>query len=161
MFLPSHFSISAFKFDGNFTGHMLPKDVINKIYSENAMPTAAMLMEEYAGLDLKIYNKGISGNKVYQLAERWDKDCLELRPDVLSILIGVHASLAGAQLMAEAFRMASTNPARLYHLDDRGTLEPGRRADIILFQIIDNELVIRKTLVSGKLVYEDTEFFKK
>jgi len=63
--------------------------------------------------------------------------------------------------MAEAFRMASTNPARLYHLDDRGTLEPGRRADIILFQIIDNELVIRKTLVSGKLVYEDTEFFKK
>jgi len=55
-----------------------------------AMLTAAMLMEEYAGLNLKIYNKGISGNKVYQLAERWDKDCLELKPDVLSILIGVN-----------------------------------------------------------------------
>jgi len=43
---------------------------------------AAQLLEEYAGLNLKIYNKGISGNKVYQLAERWDKDCLDLKPDV-------------------------------------------------------------------------------
>jgi lysophospholipase L1-like esterase len=43
-----------------------------------------------AGLNLTIYNRGISGNKVYQLAERWDKDCLDLQPDVLSILIGVN-----------------------------------------------------------------------
>jgi lysophospholipase L1-like esterase len=39
---------------------------------------------------LKIFNRGISGNKVYQLAERWDADCLDLKPDVLSILIGVN-----------------------------------------------------------------------
>ena len=39
---------------------------------------------------LKFHNRGISGNKVYQLAERWDKDCLDLKPDVLSILIGVN-----------------------------------------------------------------------
>lgn len=39
---------------------------------------------------LRIYNRGISGNKVYQLAERWQADCLDLRPDVLSILIGVN-----------------------------------------------------------------------
>lgn len=38
----------------------------------------------------KFYNRGISGNKVYQLAERWDDDCLQLQPDVLSILIGVN-----------------------------------------------------------------------
>jgi lysophospholipase L1-like esterase len=54
------------------------------------MLTGAALMEKYASLNLKIYNKGISGNKVYQLAERWDKDCLEIKPDVLSILIGVN-----------------------------------------------------------------------
>ena len=51
---------------------------------------ASWLLEEMAGSDLTIYNRGISGNKVYQLAERWDKDCLELKPDVLSILIGVN-----------------------------------------------------------------------
>ncbi|HET7623713.1 MAG TPA: GDSL-type esterase/lipase family protein [Verrucomicrobiae bacterium] len=40
--------------------------------------------------DLKIFNRGVSGNKVFQLAARWDKDCLDLKPDVLSILIGVN-----------------------------------------------------------------------
>lgn len=36
------------------------------------------------------FNRGISGNKVFQLADRWDKDCLDLQPSVLSILIGVN-----------------------------------------------------------------------
>lgn len=39
---------------------------------------------------LKIFNRGVSGNKVFQLAERWSADCLDLKPDVLSILIGVN-----------------------------------------------------------------------
>jgi lysophospholipase L1-like esterase len=55
-----------------------------------AMLAAAAMLEKYASLNLKIFNKGISGNKVFQLAERWDKDCLELKPDILSILIGVN-----------------------------------------------------------------------
>jgi lysophospholipase L1-like esterase len=55
-----------------------------------AMLAAAALLEKYAEQNLKIYNKGISGNKVFQLAERWDKDCFDIKPDVLSILIGVN-----------------------------------------------------------------------
>ena len=55
-----------------------------------SMLAAAALLEKYSSRNLKIYNKGISGNKVYQLAERWDTDCLEIKPDVLSILIGVN-----------------------------------------------------------------------
>jgi lysophospholipase L1-like esterase len=39
---------------------------------------------------LKIYNRGISGNKVFQLADRWQADCLDLKPTLLSILIGVN-----------------------------------------------------------------------
>lgn len=39
---------------------------------------------------LKTYNRGISGNKVFQLADRWQPDCLDLKPNVLSILIGVN-----------------------------------------------------------------------
>jgi lysophospholipase L1-like esterase len=54
------------------------------------MLTAGELLVDYVHLNLKIFNKGISGNKVFQLAERWDKDCLELKPDILSILIGVN-----------------------------------------------------------------------
>jgi lysophospholipase L1-like esterase len=51
---------------------------------------ASWLLEELASYNLTLYNRGISGNKVYQLAERWEKDCLLLKPDVLSILIGVN-----------------------------------------------------------------------
>lgn len=51
---------------------------------------ASWMLEELAAKNLTIYNRGISGNKVYQLADRWDKDCLDLKPNVLSILIGVN-----------------------------------------------------------------------
>lgn len=55
-----------------------------------ALLAAATMLEEYSELNLKIFNKGISGNKVFQLAERWEKDCIEIKPDILSILIGVN-----------------------------------------------------------------------
>lgn len=51
---------------------------------------AGNLLKTHAGKNLKIYNKGISGNKVYQLADRWESDCLALQPTILSILIGVN-----------------------------------------------------------------------
>ncbi|MDA9555795.1 SGNH/GDSL hydrolase family protein [Pelobium sp.] len=54
------------------------------------LQAAADLLFTHADKDLKIYNKGISGNKVYQLAERWDRDCISIKPDILSILIGVN-----------------------------------------------------------------------
>lgn len=55
-----------------------------------AFLAASNLLNTYPEEQLTIYNRGISGNKVYQLAERWDKDCLDLQPDVLSILIGIN-----------------------------------------------------------------------
>lgn len=51
---------------------------------------AAQLLVDRPDAKLKIFNRGISGNKVFQLAERWQADCLDLKPDVLSILIGVN-----------------------------------------------------------------------
>ncbi len=55
-----------------------------------ALQAAGELLLDHADKNLKIYNRGISGNKVYQLANRWDKDCLDLKPNLLSILIGVN-----------------------------------------------------------------------
>lgn len=51
---------------------------------------SASMLASHPGKELKIYNRGISGNKVFQLAARWEKDCLQLQPDILSILIGVN-----------------------------------------------------------------------
>lgn len=55
-----------------------------------AWMAAAQLLIDHPTSELKIYNRGISGNKVYQLSERWEQDCISLKPDVLSILIGVN-----------------------------------------------------------------------
>ncbi|RYD84007.1 MAG: lysophospholipase, partial [Sphingobacteriales bacterium] len=52
--------------------------------------TAAKLLNKHADKNLTIYNKGISGHKVYQLLERWDRDCIDLKPAVVSIMIGVN-----------------------------------------------------------------------
>ncbi|NNE93383.1 MAG: SGNH/GDSL hydrolase family protein [Verrucomicrobiales bacterium] len=51
---------------------------------------AGGLLRDHAALGLKIHNRGISGNKVPDLDNRWQADCLELTPAVLSILIGVN-----------------------------------------------------------------------
>ena len=55
-----------------------------------AMIAAAEMLNQFPGKNLKIYNKGISGDKVFQLAARWDADMFDIKPDVLSILIGVN-----------------------------------------------------------------------
>ena len=73
-----------------------------------AMLAASDLLYRYADKSLKIYNRGISGNKVYQLADRWQKDCLDLKPNVLSILIGVndfwHTLLGGYKGTIQTYR---------------------------------------------------------
>lgn len=40
--------------------------------------------------DYEVLNTGISGNRVVDLLARWKRDCINLRPDVLTILIGVN-----------------------------------------------------------------------
>ena len=51
---------------------------------------AGGILRDHPAADLKIFNRGISGNKVPDLDKRWQADCLDLKPDVLSILIGVN-----------------------------------------------------------------------
>jgi N-acetylglucosamine-6-phosphate deacetylase len=50
--------------------------------------------------------------------------------------------------------MASTNPAALYGLKDRGRIKPGMRADLILFSMDNFRLKILKTIVDGEIVYQ-------
>ena len=57
--------------------------------------------------------------------------------------------LAGASLV-DAVTMASATPARIVGLIDRGTLEPGFRADIVLF---DEDIHVSRTVVGGRTVF--------
>ncbi len=51
---------------------------------------ACDLLRDHATAKLRVYNRGVSGNKVPDLQARWQKDCLDLKPAVLSILVGVN-----------------------------------------------------------------------
>jgi N-acetylglucosamine-6-phosphate deacetylase len=56
--------------------------------------------------------------------------------------------------LTNAINMASGNVARIYGLNDRGKLVPGKRADIILCEKERNELKVIKTFLKGELVYQ-------
>ncbi|TWT75062.1 SGNH/GDSL hydrolase family protein [Allorhodopirellula solitaria] len=74
-------------------GRARPRDVANDARAlGNGYPMllATELLRDHADEQLKVYNRGISGNKVPDLAARWQADCLDLKPAVLSILIGVN-----------------------------------------------------------------------
>lgn len=51
---------------------------------------AAALLGAHPELSLQCYNRGISGHKVPDLDARWQGDTIDLKPAVLSILIGVN-----------------------------------------------------------------------
>ncbi|GMW01773.1 MAG: lysophospholipase [Candidatus Hydrogenedentota bacterium] len=55
-----------------------------------AMMAASAILGAHARLTLQCYNRGISGNKVPDLAARWQAETIDLNPAVLSILIGVN-----------------------------------------------------------------------
>lgn len=41
-------------------------------------------------MNLRFINRGISGNRAKDLLARWEEDCVKLKPDLVSILIGVN-----------------------------------------------------------------------
>jgi len=55
--------------------------------------------------------------------------------------------------IGDAIQMASTNPAHMFSLNELGEIGQGKRADLILFELENNQVVIQKTFVSGQLVY--------
>ncbi len=99
----------------------------------------------------------------------WDEKTVELREEGV-ILFPEQEVLAGAAAplymcianmirftrcpMAEAIRMASENPARVNGLTDRGSIQPGKRADLVVFSYQDQEITIRQTILAGQVVYD-------
>ncbi len=51
---------------------------------------SAQLLAENPNVNFQIYNRGNAGNRVAHLADRWENDTLKIKPDVISILVGVN-----------------------------------------------------------------------
>lgn len=55
-----------------------------------ALLLASQLGHLYPEKNLTFYNRGISGHRAKDLQERWDRDCLDLKPTWVSIYIGIN-----------------------------------------------------------------------
>lgn len=54
----------------------------------------------------------------------------------------------------KAVNLVSLNPTRAIGMDDEiGSIEPGKRADLIVVDKIDKIPVVVKTIINGKVVY--------
>ncbi len=51
---------------------------------------ASWYSAQYPEAGVHFLNRGLSGNRAIDLVNRWDTDCLDLKPDLLTILIGVN-----------------------------------------------------------------------
>jgi N-acetylglucosamine-6-phosphate deacetylase len=138
-------------------GFHLPPEVLQVFYkvkgSENIIITSDV--SSYAGMPAGKYKiktgetieKTSEGNLIFSGGGLYGSASL------LSRGVGHIMKVTGCTL-GEAIQMTVTNPAFLHNLNDRGKLEPGKRADIILFEMEEYKMKIRKTFVKGKLVYQ-------
>ncbi|MGF1449780.1 MAG: SGNH/GDSL hydrolase family protein [Opitutales bacterium] len=55
-----------------------------------AMMAASRLQVRFPELRLRVHNRGVSGDRVPNLLQRWQPDCLALKPDWVSVLIGIN-----------------------------------------------------------------------
>ncbi|KIL39012.1 GDSL family lipase [Gordoniibacillus kamchatkensis] len=55
-----------------------------------ALMAAAQFASLYPELGVTFLNRGISGNRVIDLLGRWQEDCIDLKPDWVSIYIGIN-----------------------------------------------------------------------
>jgi lysophospholipase L1-like esterase len=75
--------------DGNRGRNEDPNHILGHGY---CFIIAAKFGAQYPERKLTFMNRGISGNKVTDLSARWQSDTLDLKPDVLSIMIGINDS---------------------------------------------------------------------
>ena len=73
--------------DGNRGRGADPNHILGHGY---AFIIAAKFGAAFPEAKLEFFNRGVSGNTVLDLEKRWQKDTLDLKPDLLSILIGVN-----------------------------------------------------------------------
>lgn len=52
--------------------------------------TAALLGSAYPQLNIEVINRGLGGNTVLDLQNRWEKDALAIKPHWMSVMVGIN-----------------------------------------------------------------------
>ena len=58
-----------------------------------ALFASQLIRSRHPDTEFEFINRGIGGNKMAHLVERWQEDCIDLKPDVVSVLIGINNTL--------------------------------------------------------------------
>jgi lysophospholipase L1-like esterase len=98
---------------------------------------AARLGVDMPEAQLDIHNRGISGHTVADLRKRWNKDSIEIKPDVLSILIGTND--VGSRVKEEAFES-----------DYRAILDASRNSNSDLRLVLLDPFVLRTGILKDE-----------
>ena len=75
---------------GRLRGKENEWDLNHQMGHEYAFLINCILGTKYPGEHLEFYNRGLSGNRIADLYGRWKEDCLCMKPDVLSIMVGAN-----------------------------------------------------------------------
>jgi lysophospholipase L1-like esterase len=73
--------------DGNRSRNLDWNHVLGHGY---AYLISARLWYDHPAKNFHFFNRGVSGNKITDLAQRWQEDTIAIKPNLLSILIGVN-----------------------------------------------------------------------
>lgn len=139
-------------------GFHLPPEVVKAFYKTKRVDKTILTSDvtSYGSLPTGYYISGEGDSiEITKEGKLWNinQNGLYGSASPLSTGVGNVMKFTGCSL-ADAIQMASTNPANLYNLGDRGKLEPGMRADIVIFTLDDYKIKINKTWVKGNLVYD-------
>ena len=66
------------------------RDDINSFGQGYPLMAASMFAANHPTMNVTFINKGVSGDRTTELMARWQEDCIDLKPDVVSILIGIN-----------------------------------------------------------------------
>lgn len=144
--------------DGNRGRSQDPNHIMGHGYAFNI---ASRLGADYPQKHYNFYNRGISGNKIFDLENRWQSDTLDLKPDILSIMIGVNDSssvvlnwppLSTLEIFEDKYdallRLTKTQlPEALLVLCEPFILKVGNVRDH--WEAYHSDIVTRQAIVSG------------
>ena len=137
-------------------GIHLPPPLLQFVYRFKGPDKTALVTDSMRGAGmpegLSILGSLANGQQVRLedgVAKLMDRSALAGSTATMDRLVRNMIRLAGATL-SDAVKMAGTTPAAIMGFRDRGRLEPGLRADLVM---LDEEIAVKRTIVAGNTVF--------
>ena len=141
-------------------GHHLPPAVVKCFLRSKGFARSVLVTDAIAAAGCPP-GKYKLGNIEAEVTET-GRVCLPGTPYLAGSALEMHDAIGKTVAFSDAtlddaLRMASANPAKLFGLNDRGKIEIGQQADLVLFDWHEaaNKLEIVATVVGGKIGFEN------